>query len=146
MKKVLSLSFIVPLFFCASAQAKSMDVKTPYPKQELTLTVEDTPDLSVKFSHEVHAESIGCDTCHHAPRCVICHYKPTETQSPWASCSTPGCHPDVGRSSDPNSRFMAFHERDSDRSCFGCHTARAEEQGISQGCLPCHDDGRSAEK
>jgi hypothetical protein len=143
MKAVLSLSLIVPLFFCVSAQAKSIDVKTPYPKEVLTLTVEDTPDLSVKFSHDVHTATIGCDTCHHLPRCAICHYKPTEKQSPWASCSSPGCHPDVGRSQDPHSRFMAFHTRESDRSCFGCHTARAEEQGVSQGCLPCHDDGRS---
>lgn len=135
MRSVIALSVLLSLAFCGTAQASSALLsKVPPPKKPLSLTVEDTPDLSVVFRHDSH-KGVSCALCHHKPRCVICHYGPDLQQSPYASCSMAGCHPDEGRSKDGMSRFMSFHKRDSERSCFGCHV----KEGKVDGCRPCHD-------
>lgn len=136
MKTALPLSLLLALSLCVSAHASSsFDSKVKYPRKTIMLNVEDTPALSVSFDHSAH-DNIGCDTCHHKPRCAICHFSPKLDSSPYASCSTVGCHPREGRSMNPDSRFMAFHKRDSQRSCFGCHVA----EGNADGCRPCHSD------
>ncbi len=134
MKKFLLPSLFLSFFICMPAQASpGFGDNVPRPKRPITLSVEDTPRLSVTFDHRIH-EGVTCDTCHHRPRCAICHYAPNEPMAPTASCSTVGCHPDEGRSLNPMSRFNAFHKRDSERSCFGCHVA----EGRYNGCQPCH--------
>ena len=135
MKAILSLSLLLSLCICGGAQASpGFESKVKYPQGPVALEVKDTPELSVMFDHKAHGE-VGCTVCHHKPRCAICHYNPKDKQSPYASCSAAGCHQDEGRSLDPQSRFMAFHDRDSARSCFGCHVA----EGRTDGCRPCHD-------
>ena len=136
MKYLLPLALAASLAVCATAQASpGFQTKADGPKKELVLKSEGTPHLSVVFSHQSH-QDIGCDTCHHKPRCVICHFDPKAEKAPNTSCSEAGCHPDVGRSKDEQSRFMAFHKRDSLRSCFGCHSST----GNYEGCTPCHND------
>ena len=136
MKYLLPLALAASLAVCATAQASpGFQTKADGPKEELVLKSEGTPHLSVVFSHQSH-QDIGCDTCHHKPRCVICHFNPKAEKAPNTSCSEAGCHPDVGRSKDEQSRFMAFHKRDSHRSCFGCHV----KSGRYEGCTPCHSD------
>lgn len=136
MKYILPLALAASLCVCATAQASpGFQTKADGPKEELVLKSKDTPQLSVVFSHKDHA-GVGCDTCHHKPRCVICHFSPSSEKAPNTSCSAEGCHPSMGRTQDEQSRFMAFHKRDSLRSCFGCHV----KTGNHDGCAPCHND------
>jgi len=134
MKAILPLSLLLSLCCHEVVQASSdFESKVKYPQESVVFEIKDTPELSVVFDHKAHGE-VGCMVCHHKPRCAICHYNPKDKQPPYASCSTAGCHQAEGRSLDPQSRFMAFHDRDSGRSCFGCHVA----EGRADGCRPCH--------
>lgn len=140
MKYMLPLALVASLALCATAQATpGFQTKAEGPKEDLVLKSKDTPHLSVVFSHKAH-QGVGCDTCHHLPRCVICHFNPKAEKAPNTSCSSAGCHPDMGRTNEENSRFMAFHKRDSVRSCFSCHS----KSGKYEGCTPCHDDRQDA--
>ena len=139
MKQILLPALLVSLSLCAPAYASpEFGDNVPRPIHDLLLKSEKTPRLSVPFSHKQHAD-VNCDTCHHRPRCAICHFSPREQFSPDASCSTAGCHPDMGNSREPMSRFMAFHKRDSERSCYGCHL----KDGRTDGCMPCHGDKKT---
>lgn len=136
MQKLLIPALFLTLAFCVPAQASpEFGDSVPRPIHPLELKSEKTPRLSVQFSHKDHA-SVNCDTCHHRPRCAICHFSPRERYSPDASCSMAGCHPDMGNSREPMSRFIAFHKRDSERSCYGCHL----KEGRTDGCKPCHGE------
>jgi len=141
MKYTLPLALLTSLIVCASAHA-SPGLKTSMaaPKNDIVLESEATPHLSVVFNHKDHT-SVGCDVCHHKPRCVICHFNSKSNQPPNASCSSAGCHPDKGRTQEAGSRFMAFHKRSNDRSCFGCHSS----SGKYEGCTPCHNDTKTAQ-
>lgn len=138
MKPLFILTLLISLAWCCTpAEAQDFKANIKYPKDTLVLGGEISPRMAVKFNHTAHGD-IACDTCHHKPRCAICHYSPTEEKSPYASCSTSGCHTVQGRSSEPDSRFMAFHSRDSRRSCFGCHRSLSATHPEFQGCRPCH--------
>ena len=130
--------FAASLVWCSSAEAYDK-ARMEAPKSSIILKAESSPRLSVTFNHSTHKD-VKCDTCHHKPRCGICHYAPELSKSPAASCSTEGCHTIQGKSTDEQSRFMAFHTRDSQRSCFGCHRAAVSEHPDFKGCRPCHSD------
>ena len=129
---LLSLALAAPAFAAPAAPADGLEMVGSNPKKV------------VKFNHSTHKD-VTCDTCHHKPRCAICHYSPSLEKSPYASCSTEGCHTVQGRSNQENSRFMAFHDRDSVRSCFGCHQSLSEKYAEFKGCRPCHPGGQEAE-
>ncbi len=138
MKPLFILTLLLTLAWCVPAEAHGTREGLNYPKTPVTLGGETSPRMAVTFNHTTH-EKVACDTCHHKPRCAICHYSPAEEKSPYASCSAQeGCHTLQGRSSQPESRFMAFHSRESVRSCFGCHQRMSKYHPELQGCRPCH--------
>jgi len=88
--------------------------------------------MSVIFSHKSHkSKGFNCLQCHHE----------SSSNSPYSSCRD--CHSEPGaQERDPMSMFMAFHAKDTDRSCYGCHTMLAEKHPNAypsfKGCRPCH--------
>ena len=144
MRPLFILTLLISLAWCVPADAQDFKGGVKYPKNPIVLGGGDTPRLAVTFNHSTHKD-VTCDTCHHKPRCAICHYSPSLEKSPYASCSTEGCHTVQGRSNQENSRFMAFHDRDSVRSCFGCHQSLSEKYAEFKGCRPCHSGGQEAE-
>lgn len=84
--------------------------------------------MHVIFRHSSHKD-IKCQFCHHA----------TPSDKPYVSCTTEGCHSLNGaRERDTMSVFMAYHSRESERSCYSCHKAQAAKHPEFTGCRPCH--------
>ena len=138
MKPLFILTLLLSLAWCTPAEAQDFKANLKYPKNPIVLGGKISPRMAVTVNHSSHS-NVPCDTCHHKPRCVICHYSPSEEKSPYASCSSnAGCHTVQGRSNQQDSRFMAFHSRESMRSCFGCHRRMSLEHPEFQGCRPCH--------
>ncbi|MCQ2445078.1 MAG: cytochrome c3 family protein [Mailhella sp.] len=132
---------ILPLFLsmlCISALGAEAATATGAgaPAKGIVISADKLDRMSVTFNHSTHS-AVACDTCHHAPRCVICH-RGSAAADDAASCSQAGCHTPQGKSSDPKSRFMAFHSQDASRSCMGCHLKEAEKHPDLSGCSPCH--------
>ncbi len=67
----------------------------------------------VKFNHFDH-QTVSCTTCHHT----------WDGSSEVESCSTDGCHSDMVNRGEVTSYFHAFHTRESETSCRGCHMKR----------------------
>ena len=146
MRSLVTLTLLATLAWCTPAQAQNFKEKIKFPTNPIVLGGEISPSMAVTFNHSSHRD-VACDTCHHKPRCAICHYSPSEEKSPYASCSAAeGCHTIQGRSSEPESRFMAFHSRESMRSCFGCHRSLSQEHPEFQGCRPCHPQNPANEE
>jgi len=84
----------------------------------------------VDFSHSIHgAAKIDCVTCHHT----------WDQKSEISSCSVAGCHDQPGKKGD-NSFYMAFHEKQSDISCLGCHKTEKKNgnKNVPVSCKSCH--------
>ena len=113
MRSLVTLTLLATLAWCTPAQAQNFKEKIKFPTSPIVLGGEISPSMAVTFNHSSHRD-VACDTCHHKPRCAICHYSPSEEKSPYASCSAAeGCHTIRGRSNETESRFMAFHSRES---------------------------------
>lgn len=71
--------------------------------------------------------------------CAVCHHLVTPTGDRYTSCGgNVACHHIPGTSTDVRSRFMAFHDRDSERSCYGCHFKERGRFEDVKGCTVCH--------
>ena len=96
------------------------------PDKPIELKSSEHKKMWVKFDHATH-ESVECDVCHHAA--------PSDAKDAYVSCgASEECHSLKGtRERDPQSLFWAYHTKNSERSCYGCHTAM-----LGPGCRPCH--------
>ncbi|MEF2230535.1 MAG: cytochrome c3 family protein [Pseudodesulfovibrio sp.] len=96
----------------------------------------------VEFSHASHSDAkIDCTICHHT----------WDGKGPIQSCSAAGCHDQQGKTG-PQALYAAFHAKDAQSSCLGCHkTANARDgANLPVGCKDCHarkgDGGRRGKK
>jgi hypothetical protein len=99
---------------------------------DMTLSVPEGAEATqapVDFSH----------TKHSAVECTTCHHKWDETGDP-QSCSDSGCHNNLEAKRGDDSFYMAFHDRRSEQSCIGCHSAKgkAGEATGPKSCTKCH--------
>lgn len=97
-----------------------------------------SPLLNVTFNHRTHM-SVPCQTCHHAEG----------SAGKFTPCRE--CHDQPGpRNQDVDSQFQAFHAKNSDRSCYGCHTKMAEANPKAfphfTNCRPCHMSDAARDK
>ena len=102
---LLSLSFLL----VGDVQARSIMEMMRVIKEPIVIKAGKSRRMDVTFQHNSH-KGISCMQCHHLSGdkgryvpCVECHAKPGP------------------RERDPMSMFMAFHARDTQRSCLGCH-------------------------
>jgi len=90
----------------------------------------------VLMPHEMH-QMIDCEKCHHKWQ--------AQMESP-RKCTAIGCHDRIDRHSDQENIIktasFAYHSRDNDKSCIGCHQAKkmAGEKGGPVACSKCHKD------
>ena len=126
--------FLVALLFAGAAVAQSAEPRKGSPKNyPILIEGGESSRMSVVFSHKTHkGKGFTCKQCHHE----------SSSSTPYSSC-TEDCHATPGaRERDPMSMFMAFHSKESDRSCYGCHNMLAEKHPGAypsfKGCRPCH--------
>lgn len=84
----------------------------------------------VPFSHEIHASAnLECMTCHHE----------WDGKSEIRKCSTAGCHDQPGKKNEM-SFYKAFHDRNAQQSCVGCHkeTKKNGNAKAPTSCRQCH--------
>lgn len=98
-------------------------------RQPIDMNYGASPRFAVIFNHNTH-KSVKCKTCHHIK---------TANGKRFVNCTVEGCHSTPGaRLRNPESMFMAYHARDTDRSCYGCHKMEAAKYPQFKGCRPCH--------
>ena len=87
------------------------------------------PEMDVVFRH----------TDHKGTPCAVCHHKVTPAGERYTSCaSAPGCHTADASRTDPFSWFQAYHNRESEHSCYACHYKRRAVFDGVKGCTTCH--------
>ena len=139
MKYVSLLLFtLTVVMWGVAAQARDIREMSQIIRQPIVIKGGASERMNVTFPHSAH-RGVNCMQCHHEVGeegryvpCTECH-------------STPG-----PRERDPMSMFMAFHAKDSSRSCVGCHTrmvekAPAKYEATFKGCRPCHMSPRARE-
>jgi hypothetical protein len=107
----------------------------PFVQLTKTLTMEPPAEMEAKqgpvtWPHLAHAMQYGCSICHHK-------WQPEEEALP-QKCFT--CHNNENQQGAPNF-FVAFHDRKSDKSCLGCHSALKKENPETPAplvCTQCH--------
>ncbi|MFW5752111.1 MAG: cytochrome c3 family protein [bacterium] len=85
----------------------------------------------ITFDHLSHAMDYGCATCHHK-------WDPATEAAP-TDCFD--CHSNTEERKGPDSYFAAFHDRQSEFSCVGCHAVANQEDeslGAPIRCNDCH--------
>ena len=90
-----------------------------------------SPRMAVTFNHSSH-KGINCRLCHHME---------TSEGDLFVPCTNEEFHATPGaRKRDTMSLFMAYHDKNTDRSCYGCHKKEAapRPQFKGKGCRPCH--------
>lgn len=98
-------------------------------RKPIDMTYGASPRLAVVFNHSSH-KNVKCRTCHHMANAEGKRF---------VNCTTNGCHSIPGaRQRSPESMFMAYHARGTDRSCYGCHKMEAATHPQFVGCRPCH--------
>lgn len=130
MKRALIALSVLLLTGALPVSAAADDAKAPEKVIELNKSAH--KKMWVKFDHATH-ESVDCAVCHHAA--------PSDAKSAYVSCgASDECHAATGtRERDPMNLFWAYHARNSERSCYGCHTAT-----LGAGCRPCHMPAQQA--
>ncbi|MBQ7738256.1 MAG: cytochrome c3 family protein [Desulfovibrionaceae bacterium] len=125
--------FVLGLTFLFATNAQALDIKQMKEKmnQPITLKADKSSRMDVVFNHSSH-RGINCFTCHH---------KKLNDKDRYVSCSS--CHKPLGKSKDPMSKFVAFHDKKSSHSCYACHTNLIKENPqrfgkIFRNCRPCH--------
>jgi hypothetical protein len=131
MKYVYFIVLAMALLFVQEANAKSIKDMSEAIKNPITLDAKASKLLSVTFNHSSH-RGISCFSCHHMK---------TDQNERYVACST--CHKQLGRSTDKQSLFTAFHSKDSMHSCYSCHTklrvkSPATYRVTFANCRPCH--------
>lgn len=83
----------------------------------------------VAFPHSRHeAANLDCVTCHHT----------WNGQSDIKKCGTAGCHDQAGKK-EVNTFYAAFHDKNAEFSCLGCHkTVMKEGREVPVACKSCH--------
>ena len=127
----------VPAFAADDEEPKGVsDIKEVGKVIRNPITIEATggkQKMDVVFNHSSHRR-VRCQTCHHA--------LPSDIDAKYVSCgASEECH-SVPRGDDgvAPSLFKAFHAKDSDHSCYGCHMKKRKQYtGFQKGCLPCHE-------
>ncbi|MYL82619.1 cytochrome C [Desulfovibrio aerotolerans] len=88
----------------------------------------------VKFSHGQHA-SVACVTCHHM----------WDGKSEVQGCAEAGCHDNLKERQEATSYFRAFHDKNAENSCLGCHlkanVARKDKGQKPLSVAPCSNNG-----
>lgn len=142
-KEILTLAvaclLCAPAFAADKAPEGVSDLKEVGKVIRNPLTIESTGGnsrMNVVFNHKSH-KRVRCVTCHHA--------QPSDINAKYVSCgASEECH-STPRGSDgaAPSLFQAFHSKDSDHSCYGCHMKKREKYtGFQKGCLPCHEKAK----
>lgn len=125
----------------ASAQAKFSDLVEAksslcYPLQ-LTFkrpgAVLKTAFPQVGFNHATH-DAVACSTCHHT----------WDGKGQPQACNDSGCHDNYTERQDTMSYFKAFHAKDAEASCLGCHLKNNQVQkakgGKTLALAPCSNN------
>ncbi len=132
MKYSAMILVVLTLLWVASAQAEASKTPAQIKNSPIELAGE-SPLIRVTFNHATHRHiGVSCKNCHHE----------TSANIPYSSCRD-ACHATTGaRERDPDSMFMAFHAKGTERSCYGCHSMRAEKNPEAypefRNCRPCH--------
>ncbi len=129
MKKVLLLLAALSLIGAGTASADVKEIAEGM-KEPIVIKSTVSPLLNVTFNHRTHM-AVPCKTCHHEEG----------STGHFVSCTE--CHSEPGpRNEDEMSQFQAYHAKDSDRSCYGCHKkmleARPQDFPHFTNCRPCH--------
>ncbi|MDL2285224.1 cytochrome c3 family protein [Desulfovibrio sp. OttesenSCG-928-F07] len=122
---------MVMLTLIGASVALAIDIDEIFDKP-IVIKATSSEKMNVTFQHASHAD-ISCETCHHAAK----------GDDEYTSCSVKGCHSFPGpRERRKMSTFMAYHAKDTDRSCYGCHNQLREEEPEAypafRNCQPCH--------
>ena len=131
MKYVPLLLLALSLVWVGAAQARDVKEMSQVIKKPIEIPGGTSARMSVMFPHTAH-KGIKCMHCHHE----------MGGDSRYVACTE--CHAAPGaRERDPMSMFMAFHSKNGDRSCYGCHSQKAQENPAKygakfKGCRPCH--------
>ncbi|HIW79224.1 MAG TPA: cytochrome c3 family protein [Candidatus Bilophila faecipullorum] len=122
MKQAITLLFVLALICGATAQAADPQA----PDKPVQLKSAASSKMWVMFDHASH-DAVACDVCHHA--------QPSDAASPYVSCgASEECHYIKGsKERDVQSLFWAYHTKNTERSCYGCHRTM-----VDTGCRPCH--------
>ncbi|MDO5536508.1 MAG: cytochrome c3 family protein [Desulfovibrionaceae bacterium] len=136
MKRVLLLLSALFLLGAGTAQADVKEIAKGM-KEPIVLESTVSPLLNVTFNHRSHM-AVPCKTCHHEEA----------DNGHFVSCRS--CHSEPGpRNKDEMSQFQAFHAKDTDRSCYGCHQkmheARPADFPHFTNCRPCHMSDKARE-
>ena len=120
----------VPAFAADDEEPKGVsDIKEVGKVIRNPITIEATggkQKMDVVFNHSSHRR-VRCQTCHHA--------LPSDIDAKYVSC---GIAPSL---------FKAFHAKDSDHSCYGCHMKKRKQYtGFQKGCFPCHEKAQKDPK
>lgn len=117
------ISGLILAFGSPLAARNLIDIKKP-----IELDAGKSPRMFVIFNHSTHT-SVKCRTCHHEGL----------PGNRFAPCTSEPCHSLQGASNrKPLSVYMAYHARDTDRSCYGCHKSLSDKYPDFKGCQPCH--------
>ncbi len=123
-------------FTCTSLlQAASMDIPEKILMDHARGKVDNPLYAPVCMPHKLHVSN-NCQSCHHT--------WDDESQSP-RKCSHPGCHDLIGATGaqiqEVRAAYNAYHNRESDFSCLGCHIEKSKQgkaHGPFQNCAECH--------
>ena len=129
MRKSLFVTLATAALVCVFVLPALYAVEAP---GDLTLSVPEggtATQAPVDFSHAAHG-SFDCEACHHK----------WDGSSEVQPCSAEGCHTDLEDKRGDASFYKAFHDRMSETSCTGCHTAKkkAGEATGPTACTDCH--------
>ncbi|WP_272700717.1 cytochrome c3 family protein [Desulfovibrio sp. Fe33] len=86
----------------------------------------------VDFPHGRHVKAdMECATCHHT----------WDGKSEIKGCSASGCHDQPGKK-EATAFYSAFHAKNTDKSCLGCHKIVKKRDGkpVPISCKQCHAD------
>lgn len=129
----LVLGGLIFLFSLPGLQAYNMPQEINMNASECK--VENPMYTPVVFPHQKHL-SLG--------DCTLCHHKWEDRSKAPQKCTASGCHDLIGvqgpEMTEVNSSYYAYHTRESDKSCIGCHMSR-KEAGETTGptnCIKCH--------
>lgn len=115
------------MFCLAAAPAQAANLKSI--RGPIDMNYATSPAFAVVFNHSSHKQI----------KCRLCHHMEDEDGKRFVKCTIEPCHSTPGaRERDPLSMFMAYHARDTDRSCYGCHKMEAKKYPEFRGCRPCH--------
>lgn len=130
MTRLITLFFAFCVFtFSPGMAAAAEGGKLLLLRKPITMDYGTSPLLAVVFNHSTH-KKVKCRTCHHME---------DNQGKRFVKCTIKECHSTPGaRQRGPLSMFMAYHARDTDRSCYGCHKMEAATHPEFKGCRPCH--------